>query len=144
MPDIDLARAETLRAIPMFADLDDIGLWNVSELATDVELPTGHVLVQPGQEGSGLFVILEGCVHVELAGGAHIACGIGEFIGELSLLVDGLVHTGRVRATTPLRCLAIGRDDFLRLLHTYPQVAVSMLQVLARRLAATDEMLNAR
>jgi CRP/FNR family cyclic AMP-dependent transcriptional regulator len=144
MADLDLTHAESLRAIPMFADLDDVGLWHVSELATEVSVPSGTVLVQPGQEGSGMFVIVDGSVNVELPGGTHVACAGGEFIGELSLLVDGLEHTGRVRASSPCTCLAIGRDDFGRLLETYPQIAVSMLKVLARRLAQTDDMLKTR
>ena len=144
MADLDHERAESLRTIPMFAGLDDVALWHVSQLATEVQLPAGHVLVQPGEEGAGLFVVLDGTANVELPGGAAFACGSGEFIGEMSLLVDGLVHTGRVRAATPVRCLAIGRDDFVRLLDTYPQMAVSMLRVLARRLADTDDLLKTR
>jgi CRP-like cAMP-binding protein len=144
MADLDLTRAESLRAIPMFAGLDDVGLWHVSELATEITVSAGTVLVQPGQEGSGMFVIVDGSVNVELPGGTTIACVAGEFIGELSLLVDGLVHTGRVRAAEPCTCLAIGRDDFARLLETYPQIAASMLKVLARRLAQTDDMLTIR
>jgi CRP-like cAMP-binding protein len=128
----------------MFAGLDDVGLEHVAELATPVDLEAGHVLVNPGQEGSGLFVVVDGSVNVELSGGTTITCGIGEFIGELSLLVDGLVHTCRARAATPVRCLAISRRDFARLLDTYPQMAVAMLTVLARRLADTDQLLQAR
>jgi CRP-like cAMP-binding protein len=142
--DLDLTRSESLRAIPMFAGLDDVALWHVSELATDIDLPAGHVLVQPGQEGAGLFIIIEGTANVELPGGTSVACAAGEFIGELSLLVDGLVHTTRVRAATPMRCLALSRDDFARLLETYPQMAIAMVKVLAARLAATDDMLRAR
>ncbi len=144
MADLELERAESLRSIPMFAGLDDVGLWHVSQLATEVELPAGHVLVQPGEEGAGMFIILDGTANVELPGGTPVVCGPGEFIGELSLLVEGLVHTGRVRAGTDIRCLALGRDDFVRLLDTYPQIAVSMLRILARRLAATDDLLKTR
>ena len=87
-----------------------------------------------------MFMIQEGSV-----GGRDrartIDCATGEFIGELSLLVDGLVHTGRVRAKTPVKCLAISRDDFDRLLNDEPRIAVNMLRALARRLAETDRML---
>lgn len=144
MGEREISVGETIAALPMFSGLDEIGLWHVSQLATEVELPVGHVLVQPGQEGAGLFVIVDGRVSVELPGGTTIDCVPGEFIGELSLLVDGLEHTGRVRATTPVRCVAIGRDDFNRLLATYPQIGVQMLTVLARRLANTDAMLRTR
>jgi CRP-like cAMP-binding protein len=144
MADIDLTKSESLKAIDMFANLDEIGLWHLSSLATIATVPAGTVLLQPGEEGQGLFVIIEGEVAVELQGGTTIDCSDGEFIGELSLLVDGLVHTGRVRAKTETQCLAISRDDFSRLIDTYPQIAVSMLHVLARRLANTDAMLSAR
>jgi CRP-like cAMP-binding protein len=144
MAELDVSVTETLGSLPMFNGLDDVGLWHVSELTTPVDLPSGHVLVQPGQEGAGLFVIVEGTVRVELPGGTTVECGPGEFIGELSLLVEGLVHTGRVRTATPVRCLAISRDDFSKVLDTYPQIAVSMLKVLARRLADTDHMLQTR
>jgi CRP/FNR family cyclic AMP-dependent transcriptional regulator len=144
MADIELTKSESLAAVEMFSGLDEVGLWHLSSLATEVAVPAGTVLLQPGQEGQGLFVILDGEVVVELPGGTHVTCAAGEFIGELSLLVDGLVHTGRVRAKTPVNCLAISRDDFARLLDTYPQIAVSMLRVLARRLADTDAMLSAR
>lgn len=143
MAEIDLT-SESLRSIPMFAGLDDVGLWHVSQIATEVTLPAGHVLMQPGTEGSGMFVILDGCVNVELPGSTTITCSRGEFIGELSLLVEGLEHTGRVRAATELRCLAIGRDEFAKLLNDYPQIAVPMLSVLAQRLANTDALLKAR
>jgi CRP/FNR family transcriptional regulator, cyclic AMP receptor protein len=133
-----------LRSIPMFAGLDEMGLFHVSQIATEVKLPAGHVLMQPGTEGQGLFVILDGCVNVELPGSTTITCNRGEFIGELSLLVEGLEHTGRVRAAGDVTCLAISRDEFARLLADYPQIAVPMLSVLAQRLANTDAMLKAQ
>jgi CRP-like cAMP-binding protein len=40
-----------------------------------------------------------------------------------------------VQATTQVRCLALGRSDFARLLEEEPRIAVAMLPVLARRLA---------
>jgi CRP/FNR family cyclic AMP-dependent transcriptional regulator len=144
MSDLDLTNIETLRAVPMFAELDDVALHHIAELATPVELASGHVLLNAGQEGSGMFVVLDGSVSVELSGGTEIQCSTGEFIGELSLLVDGLEHTCRARAATPVRCLAISRDDFSRMLETYPQIAIAMLHVLARRLADTDALFRSR
>jgi CRP/FNR family transcriptional regulator, cyclic AMP receptor protein len=144
MSEAAAANIETLRAVPMFAALDDVALKHVTELATPVDLPAGYVLLNAGQEGSGMFVVLDGTVRVELAGGTEIDCSKGEFIGELSLLVDGLLHTCRARAATPVQCLAISRDDFARLLETYPQIAIAMLHVLARRLADTDALFQSR
>jgi CRP-like cAMP-binding protein len=132
---------DQLAAIPLFADLDSHALDAVAEMVTEVELAAGHVFVRPGQPGAGLFLIQEGCVTVEI-GATRIECKAGEFVGELSLLADGIPHTARVRAATPVTCLALRRDDFVRLLHDQPRIAVYMLGVLARRLAETDRMLG--
>jgi CRP-like cAMP-binding protein len=135
----DTEPVESLRRLSLFTDLDDAALARIAEVATPTDVPSGYVLMEAGQEGSGLFVIQEGRVSVELRS-RTIECGAGEFLGELSLLVDGLVHTGRVRAATPVKFLAISRRDFEQLLDREPRVAVNMLRVLARRLADTDRM----
>lgn len=127
-------RIEMLRAIPLFSGLDDDALERVAELATEFEAETGHVLVQPGTSGSGMFVLEHGTVDVELRG-RSVALGPGEFFGELAILHDGTARTARVRAASAVRCLAIARADFAELLDEQPRIAVAMLPVLARRLA---------
>lgn len=127
-------RVERLRSVPLFAGLSDASLERILERATEFEAAPGHVLVQPHQPGAGLFVIEEGTATVELKG-KKLELGEGEFFGELALLDEDAVHSGRVCAATPMRCLAIGRDDFSELLETEPTIARSMLRVLARRLS---------
>ena len=131
----DPDRIERLRSIPLFADLSDDSLRRVLAHATEFETSPGHTLVQPNQAGSGLFVIEEGSVEVVLPN-RRIELGPGEFFGELALLADDAVHVARVRANSDLKCLAVGREDFDQLLASEPSLAVSMLRVLARRLAA--------
>ena len=88
---------DSLRGQALFADLDDLALAHIANVATPLEVDAGYVLIDAGQEGTGLFILQDGSVTVEI-GSRSIECSAGEFIGELSLLVDGLVHTGRVRA----------------------------------------------
>jgi CRP-like cAMP-binding protein len=135
MSDRDLI--EKLREIPLFADLDDEALARVAGLVSEVEAPRGQVIVEHGQPGSGMFLLEEGTVSVELPSGA-IELGPGEFFGELAILADGVTRTARVRATTDVRCLVIGRPDFGKLLEAEPRIAVAMLPVLARRLADAE------
>lgn len=135
MEETEAARVEKLRSIPLFAGCSDESLRSLLGIATEFEADTGHVLIQPNQPGAGLFVLEEGSVVVERSG-RRIDLGAGEFFGELALL-DERAHTGRVSATSRIRCLAIRRDDFDRLLDAEPKLAVAMLRTLARRLAQT-------
>ena len=96
-------------------------------------MPSGAVLVEIGQPGTGMLILEEGELAVELRGGDVVRLGPGEFVGELSLLIDE-PRSARVRAATDVRCWAIARSDFAALLEDDPRVAVAMLPVLARRL----------
>lgn len=136
MTDAHAARVDALRRVPLFADLEEQTLSDLARAATEVEVPRGHVLLERGQEGTGLFVVLDGEVEVQV-GESRIKVGQGEIVGELALLVPGLRHTARVQAGEGVRALAVRRDDFDALLEDHPRMAAAMLRVLARRLADT-------
>jgi len=126
---------EMLRGIPLFAELDDRALRRVAELVNEFEAPAGWLLVEVGQPGSGMFVLEEGTVEVQTPDGREWDLGPGEFFGELALLTDQ-PRLARIRAKTPVRCLAISRMDFLKLLKEEPEIAVAMLPKLAGRIDA--------
>ena len=126
---------EKLRRIPLFADLHDRTLERIAGLSTEFEEPAGWVLVEVGQPGSGMFVLEEGTVEVQTPDGRSWELGAGEFFGELALLTDD-PRKARVRAKTPVRCLAISRSDFQELLKEEPEIALAMLPRLAERVDA--------
>ena len=124
---------EKLRSISLFADLSDEALERVAELSTEFEAPAGWVLVEVGQPGSGMFVLEEGIVEVQTPDGRRWELGPGEFFGELALLTDH-PRNARIRAKTPVKCLAISRMDLSRLLEEEPEIGVAMLPKLAQRI----------
>jgi CRP-like cAMP-binding protein len=126
---------EKLRSIQLFADLSEEALQRVAELSTEFEAPAGWILVEVGQPGSGMFVLEEGTVEVRTPDGRAWELGPGEFFGELALLTDQ-PRQARIRAKTPVRCLAISRSDFSKLLKEEPEIAVAMLPKLAQRIDA--------
>lgn len=128
---------ETLRGIPLFSGLSDRALARVAELATEFEAQAGHVLVEVGQPGSGMFVLEEGTAVVELPDGRERELEPGDFFGEIALLTDH-PRNARVQARTPVRCLAISRTDFSKLLQEEPEIGVAMLPKLAARIQPTS------
>lgn len=128
---------EMVRRIPMCAELTDEEVRWIAELATEFDVPAGFVLIEHGQPGSGMFIVTDGTISIELPRGP-IERGPGEFVGELALLADGFSRVARVRAKTAVKGLAISRMAFFELLQREPRVAVRMLPVLARRLAEAE------
>ncbi len=114
--------------------MTESGLARVAACATELEAEAGQVVARAEDRGSGMFVLEEGRVAVELRGGT-LELGPGDFFGELALLVEGGARVARVRASTPVRCLTIPREDFLALVETEPSFALHLLRELARRLA---------
>ena len=130
---MDPALADRLCSVPLFAGLDRDHLRSVAALVEEFEAPAGHILVQPGFVGSGMFLIEDGTAELS-AHDRTVELGPGEIVGELALLDDRKVHTARVRTKTAVSGYCISRDDFEKLLHDEPKIAVPILKVLAKRL----------
>jgi len=127
-------RIDALRRVPLFLGLDDHALESIAEAANDVEIPAGQLLVQPGTAGTGMFFIVDGTAVVETKRD-EIELGPGQFFGELALMKPDALRTARVRAKTPLRCLALDRAAFRSLVATKPEVATALIEVALGRLA---------
>ena len=124
---------EHLRGLPPLEGVSEAGLERVAACAADISREAGQVLALPDDPGSGMYVIREGTVAVELRTGT-LELGPGDFFGELALLVEAGTRVARVRATSAVRCISIPRDDFLSLVETEPAFALHLLRELARRL----------
>ena len=129
-------RTDALARVPVFTGLSRRSLERIARIAKDVELRAGQVLIEPSAKGSGMFVVLEGTVTASTRGRRARELGPGEIVGELALLTADAQRTARVRAQTPVRCLAISRADFRKILTDEPKVAIQLLETVAARLAS--------
>jgi CRP-like cAMP-binding protein len=130
---MDPALAERLSSVPLFAELDHDHLRSVAALVEEFDVPAGHVLVQPGLAGAGMFLVEEGTATLSIRN-REIELGPGEVIGELALLSGAGVHTTRVRTVSPVSGYCISRDAFDQLIHDEPKIAIALLKVVAARL----------
>jgi len=131
-------RVAALAGVPLFAGLPRRSLERIARASTELEAPAGQVLIEPRTPGSGMFVLLAGEASVEVRGGKRRTVSSGECFGELALLAPDGERGARIRTTMPVRCLAIARSDFRRLLDEEPKLAVRLLETLAARLAANE------
>lgn len=126
---------DELHALPLFSGVSPAGLERLSACGTAVDAPAGQVLALADDPGSGMFVVLDGTVTVELRGAERVL-GPGDFFGELALLTADGTRVARVRAASPVRLLSIPRAETLELLGSEPSLTLAMLREVSERLAS--------
>jgi CRP-like cAMP-binding protein len=96
--------------------------------------------------GETFFVMSSGSVKVtRLSGeGREVILAIlgeGDFFGEMSLL-DGEGRSANIVSINDSEVLTLTRGDFLDILETFPKIAISFLEELARRLRKSDQQIE--
>src|SRR5574341_145052 len=138
--------ASLLAAVPLFRPLTSEQRELLIAQASEQVFPPGHVIIQETDLSDRLFVILSGRVRVlEIAADNPVGVtlgelGEGEILGELGVLKNQ-VRSATVVAIERTHCLVLHQSDFLRVLQTSVELAVSLLRVLAGRLYETDRRL---
>jgi hypothetical protein len=151
---------ELLRAIPMFAVLEQPALERLSRDLEQMEVPAGRAVIAEGEKGDRFYVIESGVVSVlkRVSPAAQPEevnrLGRGSFFGETALLRD-VPRTATVMAVTDLVLYALDRQIFLGAVTRSAQSAVEAERVIERRArnaeplmpdsgsSETDENLNA-
>ncbi len=135
--DRSLARAELLRGVPLFADLDAHQLQLIAAEMREEEFGAGEVIIRQGEVGETFYVIESGRVQtvVQEDGGERVVAerGPGEFVGEIALLMQ-VPRTATVRTLTPVRTLVLDRDAFDRLVVKHLYVGRGLEREASRRL----------
>jgi CRP-like cAMP-binding protein len=89
-------------------------LRRLEEVGSRVEFPAEKVLIEHGQPGTGLFLVVEGRILVE-APESERELGPGSVVGERALLAAHGTRTARVRALTDCVVLAVDRVEVDRI-----------------------------
>jgi len=108
------------------------------ETATLVE---GTTLIEEGEEGDALFVILDGAAIVRRKGVDVASVGPGAWFGELALL-DGEPRSASVVATAPTTVAVLGVRLFRTMLREFPDMTSAVLAGLASDLRRTRDALD--
>jgi CRP/FNR family transcriptional regulator, cyclic AMP receptor protein len=138
-----LAKAKldaVIAAVPLFETLSKRHLKKVAGLTTTVEYDAGDTVIQEGEPGDSFFVAVSGQAKVVTGGRTVHRLIPGDHFGEISLL-DGGERTATVSAETPMTLLMIQRKNFLKELEQDPEVAISLLESLARMIRRFDRSL---
>lgn len=130
-----------LEKCSLWSGLDRQDLKAIMKASKQQEFQNGETIVKKGDEGAGLYLVLEGAVEVRSNGKTLAKLGPGHFFGEMSV-IDTQPRSADVIAVEPSRALVLSGWAFKSLVSERPRIAVKMLQEFARRLRNTDRALN--
>ncbi len=148
---------ETVRKASIFKNLEDEEISAVLNITTEKRVHRQDLIMQEGDEGSTMYMLLEGEVEVSKAltmklGGedlrkaekvlSTLRAQDHVILGEMAL-IGKEKRSASVLAKTDCVLLEIRRDDFMRLIETRPPLGVKVLlnlnELMAARLRHSDE-----
>lgn len=140
------SEVEALRKVPLFRGIDETKLRLLAFISDRMQYQVGEHLCTQGEEGDSAFIILEGeaDVQVDTPGGVKTVAQAKQhsIVGEIAILCD-VPRTATLVAASEMDVLTVSKDDFLKLLKEFPEMALEVMRTLAQRLERTTRDLAA-
>ncbi|MDD5307388.1 MAG: Stp1/IreP family PP2C-type Ser/Thr phosphatase [Deltaproteobacteria bacterium] len=141
-------KIEVIRKMPLFKFLTYKELVRIMNITRVKEVPDGAPVINEGEEGGELFIVLAGSVRVHKGETSIVVLSAGDHFGEMAL-IDKAPRSASVSSVGVSKLLVISRADFFQIIRNEPPLATkllwSFLQVLSARLRSTsDELKGAR
>ncbi len=140
-----MKKIELLQSVALFWDLSEEELGYISQKMIARHYETGKFIFLEDSEGEQCFFVVQGSVKVTRLSkdGREVILAMlneGEFFGEMALL-DGESRSANVIALEETEVLTLNREDFLVVLHDYPQIAIQLLKEMVDRLRKSDRQI---
>ena len=122
--------------------MSPIDLLEIFKDSEDVfEVPAGAVIIEEGQEGDHMYVVMEGEVRISLKGRHLATAQPGEIVGEMAL-INSELRSATVTATKDCVLASIDQASFDSLLRHVPDFTLHVMNVLAERLKVAFEIIG--
>ena len=126
----------------LFAPLSPDTLRAIAASGVVRQFPRNAVLINEGEHGDSLFIVLSCKVKVYASNeaGKEIIIdfhGPGEYVGEMSL--DGSPRSASVMTVEPTTCAVVSRAHFREFILDHPDFALHLIEMLIRRVRHTTE-----
>lgn len=135
-----------LRKVSLFADLPDEDLKKIVRLTRIRQYRKQEVIFYADDPGTALFILKSGMVKISVMDKdlREVILKLlypGDFFGEMALL-DGQHRSATVTAIERSEAVVLDREAFLSILRQKPELILTMLLTVCRRLRQTDEKIR--
>lgn len=131
--------AGLLRGIQIFQPLSDEDLLDLATLLKLEKCPWGFPVLQKGDVGDHLYIILSGRVEVMDEDGVTLAeMGRGDVFGEMSLL-SGETVTTTIMAAEPTELATLSKKNFRHMQVRFPALQVFFYKLLVGRITTINQ-----
>ena len=120
-----------LKAIPLFANLDDHDLQVIATFANETSVSEGDVLVREGDFSYELMAIEEGTAEVHRGDDVVATLGPGDFFGEVGVLKNEM-RNATITATSGMRLITLTTWEIKRM-RNMPGVMDKINETIASR-----------
>ena len=128
--------ADVLAALPLFARVPKRHLRALAKLAWPIDHAKDEVIVQKGDTGNSMYLMLEGRARVV---GKSRILRPGDFFGEMAL-IDGGPRSATIIAASEVRVMMLQRRAFLKALKQNPQIGLAIMETLAERVRRAERL----
>ncbi len=128
---------ELLRGVQLFANVDDATLERLAGDFIERDFAEGALIAEEGIGGLNFFIVESGEADVTVAGEKVGTISAGSAFGEVAL-VDKSARSATITATTQLKAYALPVWSFRSFVETRPDVAWTLLEILAERLRSAQ------
>ena len=137
---------EFLAKVPMFENLTPEQLQPLGEKMRTRKYQRGEVVFHQDDPGDRMHIIVQGRVRISIDSydGREKDVALlnpGDCFGEMALL-DGSNRSANATAVDDIETLVLLRDDFIKFIGEYPQVAAQTTAILTNRLRNTNQMMG--
>jgi CRP/FNR family transcriptional regulator, cyclic AMP receptor protein len=130
---------EVLGALPLFTRVPKRHVRAIAKLAWRVDYAPGEVIVQAGDRGNSMYLMLEGRARVV---GKSRILRPGDFFGEMAL-IDGGPRSATIIAANQVRVMMLQRQTFLKAMKQHPEIGLAIMETLAERVRRLERAISA-
>lgn len=135
-----------LRRVPLFSGLTESQFEQLAAGSARRSYPKGRTIVSEGEPSQSMYILLAGRAKVQRSDseGKEVilaVLGSGEFFGEMSL-IDDSPRSASVITLESCEFMAVSKDAFKAMLAQSPEMCMSVMRGLVRRLREADKKIE--